>query len=1000
MISEETPAFEGIPILVNQKAKPETVESLIKDVNSLDEKTAVKVVVRWRHERMEYPGWLVPTDEMRMSLWRKTSPYISKLFELSQNWPLIDQALLCREVVWRVETSMLPLDTNLKNPLDVVCNGLFSLLIDGSDPKPSDHLAELLDVSEKEVLDSWLEITYALLRDARESFDANQWNSLIEKVSQVVHHFSLHVDKFYYEQALWLLWNLERNKARNLLTQWQPSHRDPLAMMWKAGMLFELDDLSESLSLLRAALQEIRRSFHRTQGVNIDLLSLEGWCTYLLMPVEFEIYYRNPIQNSKNQENYADILHKQFLKRWDELKAWDSDPWLFVSYFDRVLSGEPPASQEPRRITTGFDLGHYKVTQSLILEPDTKWLPAFACLRMIEKVGIPPTSLSDTLQSAAKWLFPISDFWSTMLLVRSGNTKAMQEEVVANRTQIASMNSDLVHRLNTWAMNALNRELPTLGNPIPLQSNQTSLLETLIEFLSRLSLKLEEHDLQSAFQMALQLHNLPGMKSHIRLNESCAPWLKRLFGVADNHQLLTWLPDLIRFPLPGGANEEDSSLHPAIAWPDPMKFFPAEKVGDTQDISANLKNEAREAIDWLLRHAQAASGQTRQKALMRLILVFHTNLMSNSQEKLFSNLIWENTTSEGLPDLPELALSNILHLPSPPNIEPKSILKQHLLTLKPIKTVSSDSTSFSLSLSHYREDPMIFDVSHASKPVVQLPTEPRGGIEWESTEINQLWEVVYEWWENDRLAIKQASKNPNFAGGLVGHDRYVRFSIERIGMLLSRVVLPKMDAGNRDDWTTVLSFLSETRQDEIFLTPALPYVLLRRPDEHNYVLETIHADLSSENDRAIRAAAEAITHWAFLGDETDVVPVPSDVVNNLINRVIFRQAQAIISCLNYLTLIIKTKPNLFDTDQMYLVTSSLIPWEHATRIPVTEENASGFPEHDRPLLRVLVGRLASAISDCLKQRLPEQPEPPDISQLRKLYSSDSLPEVRLSFGNG
>ena len=985
-------------ILVNQEVEPETVRSLVGSQNTFDETTAIKIMVRWRYERMKYPGWLIPTDEIRSSLKQKTDQYVPGLIQVAQDWSLVDRVLLYREILWRFETSLIPLDTSLMEPFETAVNDLFPALSDESRLMPSDNVTELLHVSEIEVPESWLELAFALLRDTRESYDPTRWDLFKDKISQLVHHYPQYRDRYFYEQALWFLWNLERDQAKNLLIRWSPSRNLPLAMMWKAGLLVELNDLSESRSLLRAALQEIRQSFYRTQGSNIDLLSLEGWCTYLLMPVESTTNLYNPIQDSQSQENNTNPteLREQFLERWDQLKAWDSDPWPLMEYFNKILSGESPATIKMKQVVPGFDIGHYSISHSLFEGPNTRWLPAFSYLRLHEKVGIPLQFSRDTLRNAAEWLAPFSDFWSLMILMRAGNTKAVQEGDFTNRAQIATMNPDLARRLNEWAMNALRRELSSLDDSIPKVSTQTSLLESLIEFLSRLSFKLELPDLQDAFRMALKIHSQSKVKTHIRLNKSCNSWFRRLFDAADNQQLLAWIPNLIRFPLPEENIDGKPLTHPAVSWPDPMSVFPCDRARTENNVDIDLNAQIHSAIEWLLRSTQTASVEVRQRALMRLILVFHTNLMTEEQERRLGNLLWEHTTEDGLPDLPDLILFNLLLLPAPAEIDSKSRLRNHLLTMKPQKSISFDGTSISVSLPGESEDQMILEVSSASKPVVQLLSEPPGKIEWDLTEKNQMWNEVYEWWENDKHVIKQSNHIPNFAAGF---DGFARSSLERISMFLSRVVLPKMDAASEDEWIKILSFLSETRQDGVFLTAALPYILLHRPSEKDMVVESIRDDLSSDDERAVRAGAEAVSHWAYLDDEMDTEPLPPDVIGDLVKRIIFRRGEGASDCLQHLTLIITQKPVSLSLDQVNLIVSSLTPWRHATRIPIPENDSGGFPEHERPLLRALLGQLASALGAWQKDKLPDQPEPSEIAILRELYSSDPLPEARRSFEN-
>ena len=986
------------PVSANGETEPETVESLVGSQNTFDETTAIKAIARWRYEREQYPGWLVPPDELRSSLWRKTMPHIGNLIKATRNWSYVDQTLLFREILWRVETSMLPLDNSLVDPFKTAVDGLFSLLRNNSRLRPSHKVTRLLGVSDTEVSESWLEIAFALLRDARESHDAERWDLLKDEISQVIHHYPQHHDRYCYEQALWLLWNLERDQARNLIESWSPSCHSPLSMMWKAGLLIELDNWEESRSLLQTALQEIRTPPFETQSLYIDRLSLEGWCTYLLMPIESFINLYSRIQDPQEQEDNIspDELREKFLERWDVLRSLDCDPWMHTEHFDKVLTEKPPVPQKTQEIVPGFDLDHYSIRHSIIDESNTKWLPAFSYLRMHEQVGIPPHYLSGTLRNAAEWLSLFANYWSPMLVIRAGNIRAFQESDFMSRTRIASIDSDLAHSLNKWAISVLKREPFSPPAPTLMQSIQEQLLESLIEFLSRLTLKLKPLDLQEAFYIALAFHNRTVIKTHIRLNKSCGPWFKRLFEAADEQQLLAWLPDLIRFPLPEEAKEDERPQHPAISWPDPMTEFPVDPVRDIQEIDSNLRAEIHEAIQGLLHNTQATSGETRQRAMARLFFVFHTSLMTQEQEEHFADLLWENTAETGLPDLPNLTFFNFLHLPSPHEIDAKSRLKQHFLTLKPRKSVSLDGPSVSISLPGEREDQMIHEVSSASKPVIRLPSDLRGKIQWNLTEVRQMWKDVYEWWENDKHVIKQTNNDPNFAAGF---DGYARQSLERISMFLARVVLPKMETANEDEWTTILSFLSETRQDKVFLTPTLPYILLHRPSEYDMVMKTIRDDLSSDDEKAVEAAAEAVSHWAYLGDETNVEHVPSDVFNDLIKRVVFRRREGVKTCLKQLTLILNKKRDLFSPDQVHLIVSSLTSWHQATRIPIPENDSGGFPEHEKPLLRALLGQLASALSTWLKIKLPDQPEPPDISTLRELYSSDPLPEVRRSFDN-
>ena len=287
------------PILARSEIKPEIPRST---QGSLDESTVIKIMERWRFERNKYPGWLVPADDIRSTLWRETSLRFAGVMNSSKKWPSSDKILLFREILWRVETSMLPLDSSLIEPLESVVHDLFPAMSNESQFEKLDKMTNVTDVSIAEVPEAWFEVAFALLRDAREAFDSTRWEKFKEMISSVVNDRPQFTDRYNYEQALWLMWNLERDRARELLETWSPSIHFPRAVMWKAGLLAELEELGDASSLLRSALREIRESIHNTQGQNIGLLSSEGWCTFLLLAAESADLWEGLVSGSRSPE--------------------------------------------------------------------------------------------------------------------------------------------------------------------------------------------------------------------------------------------------------------------------------------------------------------------------------------------------------------------------------------------------------------------------------------------------------------------------------------------------------------------------------------------------------------------------------------------------------------------------------------------------------------------------------------------------------------------------
>ena len=969
------------PILINDSAEPEEVDLPSSSQDTLDEAIVKKVVERWGFERNRYPGWLVPTDEVRSSLWHKTKDWIEPLIKSTENWSIVDRILLFREINWRLEASMIPLLTSWITPFESAANELFPILKDGTSTKSSVKI--VTDITDIEVSEAWLEIMFALLREARETYNSERWNTLKERIDQIVGRYPKFTDRHHYEQALWMIWNIERKQAKDVLAIWSPLPRSPLAMMWKAGLLAELDERSEARSLLRTALREIRRSLYSAQGRNLYLLSLEGWCAYLLFSVETSM---DPPRRFE--------IREEFSERWQELKAWDCNPLHLKRYFEEVLSEDPPIPKKGKQIVRGFDPWRSTVTYHLGGNDIGPWLPAFACIRLYEQVGMPMRLPSlnisgDALRNACKWVAPFIGFWSPAILIRAGKVKELTGHGFMDRTQVAAMEPEVAKRLYAWALEALKRELTAFHGSIARGSAQEVILEVLPEVLSRLAFKVETAELQKAFPLALQFHRQPGVWSHVRLNKSCGPWFERLFKAADDRQLLEWLPELLRFPL---YEEELRSLPSGIYfWPDPIVYLPVQQLRSAEKADLDLTNVTNKAVEWLLERAKSESGEGRRRAVMRLIAVFDAGLMTEEQQKRLGTLLWEKTDADGLPNLPDLYWHSYLYLPAPAKVDVVSGVKEHLLDLTPNKSVSTGAAGEISIAETGREDRMISELAYASKPVVHLPHEPEGMIEWTPDEIKGLWEKAIDWWKNDKVVLSLEKSSPFF-----GTD-HMSISLERLGMFLARAVLPNMHSANQDEWNDILTFLSETREHGEHITSALPYVLLHRPSEGGKVIQTILNDLLSSDEKAVIASTKAVHHWIHLASSNLLDNPPSSVLDELIRRVVFRRPEGIQTCINQMALLLIEKPDAFTSSQVNLMVSSLTPWHYATHLPLSEEREGDFPEEERPELRALLGRLASALSIWLKKKFPDQPAPPEISDLRKLYESDPLPEVRRAF---
>jgi hypothetical protein len=973
------PAVVGLSITIPEEAElfPPSKETLTAEVVS-------KLLRRWQYERKEYPLWVVATEGKRSALWEKTKFWIQPLAIFSQDWSAADRLLLFREINWRVETAMVPLFPESIVPFGIAVGDFFTIFKDRQSERPSQTGMPFGMASPQEVEDSWFGLAFALLREARETYNETRWVELKSQIDQVISRCPQYHDRNHYESALWAMWKIEREEAKASITKWQPTLRNPLALMWKAGLLAELDELGEARSLLRGALGEIRRALN-TQGRNIELLSMEGWCTFLLFGVERAIDF-----------SAWSSLREEFMERWHELKAWDCSPWPLKEYFDDALKAPQPVLKKEESEKHGFDPGQVTVTSHWEGDHVGPYLAAFGCMRLYEQVGIPMRIPrlnlgSAALTTACRWLAPFLGFGSPAVLIRAGKLKDLSEADFMSRTQVALMEADTANRLHHWCLQILQRELISLKGLPQMDSAQEALLEVLPEVLSRLAFRVDTLALLESFDLAIRFHQHPGIRAHIRLHKTSEPWFERLFFAAEPPVLVQWLPVLLRLSL------VDESVHSLIpenhVWPDPMKHFPGVRLRGAQSSMPDSVNKVREAAAWLLLRIASETGEARRRAENRIFAIHNAKLLTPEQNQEFAKLLWSRKAANGLPDRSDIAAVSYLLLPSPVGEDVPTLIKAHILAVPLRCAVEKNEKGDTCIKRPWHVEPMINEASLASKPLIRLYEEAEGTIQWTGFESKALYEKALALWEVDKIAFDVMER-----GGPFGTFRDHLFStLEQLPQFLARAVLPYMDWGTDEDWGRLLVLLADLRSEGVFPSVALPYVLIHRPSEVGTIASTLAADLCSDSENQVAAAAKAVRHWAQLFSIGRVPSLPPDLMPALVRRIVFREHRGLMQSLNVLARLLLERPEVFSRADVELIVASLLSWHRVLQLALHDESSREFDDIEKPDMRVLVGRLAGAIKIWFVSVLPGEPEPLAINLWRESCAKDPLPEVRRSF---
>lgn len=984
--SSETVSVDFPPIVGATEKAPEDIPLVPNLQVALTSEIVVKVVTRWRFERRCYPGWIVLPHQKRKPLWDRTRYWLWPLFHFTKDWPVADRLLIFREINWRLETAMTPLFRDVMEPIENAVNDAFSILSKGDVP-PSSGLLSGIPTSVSDVVSAWLELAFGLLREARETFDEQRWKGFKSQIDKVVPKYPEFDDQNQYEEALWAVWNIRRSEAKAQLARWQPSSRSPLACIRKAGLLAELDELGESRTILRITLADVRRAL-RTHGQNIQLLSLEGWTTYLIFAVELATNWVN-----------RPSVREEFWERWQDLKAWDCSPWDQKDFFEQELASDPPKIDSGEREIIGFDPGRISRSINYAGSIDA-FLPAFAFIRFYEQVGIPlrlrHVSLTgETLKNACNWIAPFIGLWSPAILVRAGNSDALaNNSLFMTRCGVASMPPNIAQRLHTWCLNIFENELNSIGSGIPYDSAQESIVKSLPEVISRLAFKVQESELRRSFSLALRFHNLPAVRSHLSMHNISAPWFERVFEAAEPPLLLEWLPALIRAPLFDNVQKPDWRDEDST-WPDPMNHFPGWRASNAKDANPDLFSKIAPAVDWLLSRIPSENDAAWRRAMLRLLNLSTNKLLTGDQEKGVGLQAWSRKGANGLPNLTNLvALAYVLRFDAPQGSNAIAAVKQYILSLDP-KSATKNTDGKIVSVASYGWRQQFLNESIvASKPQISFHGETLGGIEWKPEEANLLYEKVRVWWEKDKALIltEEQRKGHMLLGGNPVFDEF-----QNLDDFLRLAVLPWVEWSDTVDWQRLFGWLDELRRLDVYLTPVYPYILLHMPAEAARFNTLVLTDLDSNEEAAVAAAAESIRYWVHLAAQKRIPPVDSKVIDCFVRRIALRRTERIGYCLSVLAHLVFEIPELFDLKQVELLVASLGPWYDSTELSIATDSTVGFPEARRPHLRSLLGGLAGAIKRWYAKVTPKVPVPDQIAKCESACAVNSLPEVRRSF---
>ncbi len=841
-----------------------------------------KITEEWRQERSAYPGWLILPYDNRRDLWVFTWHWIHALPDTEKSPPGLD-IQYAFELLWRLERCLLPVFDNIAEFCEKILEKYWPFQNQNPPTNCQIHpgTKEFEDLPWKELRAAWLAISVAMLSYYREKGYLDKWRKAEKTLRMLADHLSAEQREFLnYEGYLFNLFILDLPGAKKSLENWRPNDAQPYWMAKRAAALAEIGLLREAETIVRDALESIRKKLNqKVDATDLTLLSLESYA----MLLGYLTQYACARVTSEGKTTPLDV-RKQFIDRWNELKAFKCDPWNEIEFFELALKAP---SYEAKAVTTKrtFDIGWVTRTQSLSTLEKVRFT-AFALLRFCEEVGLPHrigglTMVSKATLASLQYVSKSSSFWAPASLVRLGSEDGVDS--LFSRQYVHTVSSGDADQLVDKYLNALAKcsDDIRMGDINRNYNYGVRLAQLLPEVISRLCCRCSDETKGRIFKFISELYDSPD-KAKYRNVEGL---FRRLLDSMSEVERYSLIPDLLKTPFPG---VED--LPPRAKLPFPLTMLGLEEKPEcapTVEIQSEL-------VDRLFEQAGSNKPEYRRWAIVSLAKLYWLQLLDEEQSKRFASVIWLVTDEQDrLPKDTGLAKFRFLTLPHPEGVDPVALFKNYVKSLRfPIqKDNSVEMTGGSI--------PIIREILYSDYY--------DDGTIWNAKDAAEILRRLLEWWDADKgWLLEERNIDEDF--DINTHEFENRFT----GMvkLLADVIGPKLSTDSPDEIKTSLNrLLREVREYGLPSLAAEVACLHICPENNEDIYDRIKGALVSNQNDIRRDGLNAIAK--IILDSKEHAWNAEDAVSMLSNYLSWCQTRPISSVLYIIVRILKTKPTSF-----------------------------------------------------------------------------------------
>ncbi|WP_323901251.1 anti-phage defense-associated sirtuin Dsr2 [Aeromonas caviae] len=852
------------------------------DVDRIEE--AQNITEEWRRQRQAYPGWLILPHNNRENLWVYTESWVNFLPSTDISPPGVD-IQFASELIWRLERCLLPLFINIADFCEKLLEKYWPFQSGNPPTNCQIHLGEnqFRDLPWNDLRQAWLAIAMAMLRFYREEGHLDKWKEAEIRLKTLSDHLSAeHREFLNYEGFLFSLFTLDFPMAKQQLENWRPHEAQPYWMAKRAAGLAEIGLLSEAETIVRHALENVRKKLNQKVGAkDLTLVSLESNAMLLAK------YIQDAANLEKGDRAIMQNKRTQFKDRWNELRGFKCDPWAEIKLFELTLKNSPVE----RKIVTDkreFDIG--KVTQTRHFgSTDQEGLSGYAFLRFCEEVGLPYrvgsyTMATKTALASLQRISRYSSFWAMATLARLGDAKAVDS--LFSREAVYRFTAHEADQLIHGYLDALNkcRDDIHAGDAFRNDSYGVRLAQLLPEVMSRLCCKCSRDTKNRVLEFVTGIYASPD-KTNYRNVKSLT---KRLISSMSEKEQYSLIPDLLKIPFPKDLNliVEDEFLNPFLL----IEINQKPECAPALDIQSEL-------IDHLFLQVVLDDSDRRRWAITSLVTLYKLQLLDDEQSKNLAGAIWRETDQYGLPDGTDFYKFAFLRLPHPDDVDPTQVFKNYV-----------KNTPFPIQKN--KQDKGVV-ITRGNIPIVHEIIGANGNGEniWTAEDAAEILQRLLEWWDADKTNLSEKDDVSTLFSSK--HEEF-RARFTRLVELLAEVVGPKTRADSPDEIKASLwRLLMEVRDYGLPSLAAETACLHIYPEQIDDIHNRINDALLSNQDKIQKDALRAVAKIIIDCNDVAASSVKSDLASMFSQYLTWCPMNSISSALWIIVRILKNSPASF-----------------------------------------------------------------------------------------